>query len=393
MGTTPHAKGNAARSVVRLVFASGLVQGTVMVAFAASSAVLRARHGFTDAQYGSLFVPQMTLAALGAIGSSALARVLSLPRMLELSFLLMALSQAALFGSHFLSPGLAFAVVLGGTSLVGLGSGLSAAPLNTYPQTLFPGRRDTAVVAMHTAMGIGLTAGPLLVSATVALGVWLCFPACLLAICLGLLVVTGRVGLPAAPVPATPGAGPVTSPAFWLFAAITFLYAIAESTYSNWAVIYLSEEKGLSVATASLGLAAFWAALCAGRIVVGALVIRLPAEHFIVVLPLLMAGASLLLPGANTAGRGLALFGLAGLGCSAFYPLTIGLASRRFPDHVAWVTAMTFAALVAGIGVGSFLVGVLRAQMDLAHLYSWSAACPLLALCLTRWAKRPAPQG
>lgn len=392
MQSAKDATGLPARGLVAFVYGAGLVQGVLMVAFAASSAVLRTRHGFTDTEYGSIFVPQMALAALGALGSGGLARVLSLPAMLALSFLALALSQAALFGSDFLQPAAAFAAVVTGTSLMGLGAGLSAAPLNGFPQTLFPARREAALVGMHAAMGIGLTAGPLLVSAAVALGVWLAFPGGLLLACLLLLGLTLRTRFPAATVPAAPGKGPITSPAFWLFVVLAVLYALAESAYGNWAVIYLAEEKGLSVPRASLCLAAFWGALCAGRIGVGVLMLRVRPERVFVALPLLMASSSLLLPGADTALRAFFLFALAGLGCSAFYPLTVGLASRRFPGHVTWVTTILYAALVAGLGIGSFLMGALRARIGLGPMYAWSAAFPLLALVLALPALRRPPR-
>src|SRR6266702_79699 len=88
---------------VAFVYLAGLVQGVVMVSFAASSAVLRGRHGFSDTEYGSIFLPQVALAALGAIGSGAVSRVLDLRHVLALSFAAMALSQAALAGSHFVA--------------------------------------------------------------------------------------------------------------------------------------------------------------------------------------------------------------------------------------------------------------------------------------------------
>src|SRR5260370_42533333 len=99
----------------------------------------------------------------------------------------MALSQAARAGSHFLLPGTALAVVMLGTALMGLGSGLGAAPLNTYPQMLYPGRRGSAVVAMHTAMGAGLAGGALFGSGVVTAGLCLLLPLLLPAAPLALL--------------------------------------------------------------------------------------------------------------------------------------------------------------------------------------------------------------
>lgn len=373
------------RRAVGVIYASGVVQGVMMVSFAASSAVLRSRHGFTDTQYGSIFLPQVALAAAAAMGSGSLLRVLDLRQVLALSFAAMALSQAALASSHFLAPAAAYVAVFLGTSFMGLGCGLSAPPLNTYPQLFFPATSDSAVIAMHTAMGVGLSAGSLFVGAAAPRGLWLSFPLTGLAACLALLAATLRATLPrptSARTAEKAGASSEGLARFGLFAAIAFLYALAEAGYSNWAVLYLREEKGLTVAAASLGLAAFWLALSVGRLLVGLLVLRFPAERAYLILPLIMAAASLLLPLADTPRRAALLFGLAGLGCSAFYPLTVGLASRRFPGHVAWVSAMAYAALVSGIGAGSFFTGMLRVRLSFVTIYRWSALCPLLALLL-----------
>lgn len=79
---------------------------------------------------------------------------------------------------------------------------------------------------------------------------------------------------------------------------------------------------------------------------------------------------------------GLALFALAGLACSAFFPLTIALASRRFEPNTAWVSSMLTAALMLGVGLGPFAVGALREAVSLENLYQLSALYPLLALAL-----------
>jgi len=110
--------------------------------------------------------------------------------------------------------------------------------------------------------------------------------------------------------------------------------------------------------------------------------LRMPAEALWLALPALMIAAFLLLPGADTAPLATGLFALAGLGCSAFFPLTVGLASRRFPFHVAWISAALFAALAAGIGAASFLLGLLRAALPLARMYRLAAAFPAAVLVL-----------
>ncbi|MBA2492707.1 MAG: hypothetical protein H0V34_13770 [Gammaproteobacteria bacterium] len=155
---------------------------------------------------------------------------------------------------------------------------------------------------------------------------------------------------------------------------IAILYAFAEGTFYNWAVIYLQETKRLPMAVAAAALSVFWAAMVAGRLTVSIAVLRLPAERIWLVLPVLMICAFLALPYANTPALGIGLFALAGLACSAFFPLTIGLISRRFEQHVAWVSSMIIAALMVGVGLGAFVIGLLRSQLALEQLYRFSSS-------------------
>ena len=76
------------------------------------------------------------------------------------------------------------------------------------------------------------------------------------------------------------------------------------------------------------------------------------------------------------------MFALAGLACSAFFPLTIALASERFPEHVAWVSSMLIAALMVGVGLGSFAIGPLREWLTFEQLYRLSAFYPAAVIGL-----------
>jgi fucose permease len=347
--------------------------------------MLKQLHGLSDAQYGLIFLPQVAMAIVGSVSGGVLAKRLGLKNLLWLALLANGLSQLALAASAAMG-GWAFASIFLGTALLGLGFGLSGAPLNSYPPAFFPQRRDSALVALHTALGVGLVGGPLLVGWFIHAGAWVGFPLLLLSASLLLLVAVLWVPLPQpAPVSVASheaGARPLTAPSFWLFVAVAVLYAFAEGTFSNWAVLYLNEDKQLPQATAALALSVFWAALAAGRLLVSGLTLRVPAERIWLVLPVLMVSAFLLLPYANSAVLGIALFALAGLACSAFFPLTIGLASRAFPSHVAWVSSMMVAALMVGVGLGTFVIGPLRSALPLEHLYRLSALYPLLVLGL-----------
>jgi predicted MFS family arabinose efflux permease len=121
-------------------------------------------------------------------------------------------------------------------------------------------------------------------------------------------------------------------------------------------------------------------------------VLRVAPEHIWLAPPLLMIAAFLLLPYANTPFLGITLFAFAGLACSAFFPLSIGLASRRFEHYVPWVSSALIAALMVGIEVSSYVVGLLREALPLERLYQISALYPLAALMLAWLVSRGGPQ-
>ncbi len=382
---------NATAFQIATVYLSAFLQGLTLVSFPASSGVLKDMHGFTDAQYGLIFLPQVALAVIGAVAGGTLARSLRLDMLLWISLLINGASQLLLASTVLLTPAMAFAGILTGTALLGLGFGLSGAPLNSYPPRFFPAQRDTALVALHTILGLGLAAGPLFASWMIANGAWGMFPVSLLAISflLALSVLwlrwpfgNERTAVSTSVGVALPAERPVGSAAFWTFFVIAILYAFAEGTFSSWAVIYLQEAKRLPMEVAALALSTFWIAMVAGRLAVSIAVLWIPAERIWLSLPVLMICAFLLLPYANTSILGIALFALAGLACSGFFPLTVGLISKRFDMHVAWVSSMMIAALMVGVGLGSFLIGILRSQLTLEQLYQFSALYPLLVLVL-----------
>ena len=372
------------------VYLIAFLQGLTLVSFPASSAVLKQMHGFTDAQYGAIFLPQVALAVLGAVAGGTLARRLGLQPLLWLTAVGNGLSQLALAASVWVIPALAFPTILAGTALLGFSFGLGGAPLNSYPPRFFPRHAPAAVVALHTLLGLGLMGGPLLVEGFGGVNLWVGFPLLLLALSVLLALIAATVRLP----PDASGDNldrratekpPLKSSGFWIFAAIAVLYAFAEGAFSNWAVLYLREAKALPAGVAALALSVFWAAMVTGRLLVAVLVVRVAPQVIWLMLPVLMAAAFLLLPGANTPALGLGLFALAGLACSAFFPLTITLASARFPNQVAWVSSILIAALMVGVGLGSFVIGPLREWLNLEQIYRLSTLYPILIIGLAGW--------
>jgi len=399
---------------VATLYLSGMLQGLTLVSFPASSALLKQVHHFTDAQYGAIFLPQVAAAVLGSLAGGSLAQRLGLRNLLWIALGVNALSQCLLAGTLMLTPGAAFVVVMLGTASMGFGFGLSGAPLNGYPPLLFPNKRDTAIVALHTFLGAGLAVGPVIANAFMSAGHWIGFPLSLAAFALALIASTlaSRFPMSTAPTKAVDTEGdwrmrdpmpvpstlvdhrldhPVRVLDFWVFTGIAVIYAFAEGTFGNWAILYLQDVKHLPKAVAAGALSVFWAAMVAGRLLTSVLVLRVAPQRIWTALPVLMISAFLLLPYASTPVLGIGLFALSGLACSAFFPLTIGIASKRFPAQVPWVSSMLIAALMVGVGMGSWVVGLLRELFAMEHLYRLSVMYPLLVIALS-WRVTGAPK-
>ena len=367
---------------VGALYLSALLQGLAMVSFPASSAVLTGPLGLSDAQYGAIFLPQVALAIVGSLGGGTLAERWGLKPLLLITLLANAVSQVLLGGAIWIDPAWAFPAVLLGTASMGLAFGVGGAPLNSYPPLFFPETSDTAVVALHSLLGGGLALGPVLVAPFIARDAWIGFPFLLAALCILTLLGTGLLSFPTQETDEEDAdePRPVRSGLFWAFVVAAIAYAFAEGTFSNWAVMYLHEARGVPEATAGLALSVFWAAIVAGRLLTSVLVLRVSSQSVWLVLPVLMGAAFLLLPFAEGAALGIGLFAVAGLGCSAFFPLLITMIGRAFPEHVAWSSSMMIAALMLGVGAGSFIFGPLRSAFSFGALYQFSTLYPVVAL-------------
>ena len=367
---------------IGVVYGAALLQGLAMVSFPASSTVLTGALGLSSAQYGAIFLPQVALAIVGSVSGGTLANRLGLKALLLLALAANAVSQGLLAAAAWVDPVWAFPAVMVGTASMGFAFGVGGAPLNSFPPLFFPDASDTAVVALHSLLGAGLAIGPVLVAPFIAREAWIGFPLLLLVLCVLVMAAGSLIRFPTddSDEDAADAPRPVREGLFWTFVVAAVLYAFAEGTFSNWAVIYLHEARGVPQATAGIALSVFWAALVAGRLLTSALVLRVSSQAVWLVLPVLMIAAFWLLPLADGATMGIGLFALAGLGCSAFFPLTITLISRTYPEHVAWASSMMIAALMLGVGAGSFVFGPLREAFSFETIYRASALYPLVAL-------------
>jgi len=365
------------------VYGGALVVGLTLVSFPASSTFLRETHGFSDTQYGAIYLPQLFAAIAGALGGGALAGRLSLRTMYLVALACFALAHALLAVSAFVPSETALLTVMCATAAFGFGFGFGGGPLNGAVALLFPRTLYPAITALHMVAGLGLTVAPFVFAWLAQRALWVAGPLALLSatILLGILTLGARIEPERGPEPAGKlWPAPAHSGLFWLAALIAVLYSIGEGTFSNWALIYVHEERGLPASTAALALTCFWAALTLGRLTASFVVLRVKPIVILVALPLLSIAAFLYLPLVHSPVTALLGFALAGVACSAFFPMLVGFASDRHPVHVSWIASMLTAAMMLGVGIGSYAVGALRETLALPDLYRVSVAYPILVL-------------
>lgn len=366
-----------------LIYAGAVLIGVNLVAVPSSSAYLKALHGLTDQQYGSVFLPQLLMAIAGALAAGPAVKRLSLKTMYLAALVLLCLSLAALALSA-LTADFALPLLMAATGLFGLGFGFGGGPLNGLVCQEFPDRRDSALTALHMLAGAGLMLGPLYFGAMQATGYWLIGPvvAALAAAALLAAVALRVSGDRPRPASASADGAPSASSYFWIMIALALLYGCVEATFSNWAVIFAREARGLDSASAATALSGFWAGLTAGRFLATVMLGRFKATPLWFALPVLMIAALGLTPYSSGSAQVIAVFVFGGLACSAFFPLLVSVASRPFPHAVSWIASMLTASLMCGVGIVSYLIGYLLQEWTIEKIYSLAAIFPVLMLAL-----------
>jgi predicted MFS family arabinose efflux permease len=164
----------------------------------------------------------------------------------------------------------------------------------------------------------------------------------------------------------------------------------------NWSQLDIT-SLGVKSSTAAFALTAFWAVVTAGRVLFAAIQRWLPSRATYHILPFVLAGAFLLiavLP-KNAPLASVAVFALAGLGCSALLPLSISIGQEKLVNYQVLVAGGVIACYQLGYGIAAFGVGPrLSAGERLPVIFGFSAAVAagmgLLSLAVAHG--RPSPQ-
>jgi predicted MFS family arabinose efflux permease len=138
-------------------------------------------------------------------------------------------------------------------------------------------------------------------------------------------------------------------------------------------MLYLSSERGVAPQDASFALTAFWAMVTVGRVLIAATSRWISPRSIYVALPLLLLITFQIAARAQDATTGILAFGLAGLACSAFLPLSISFGGNEFPRLSAVMAGELIAFYQLGYGVAAFGIGPLHDQLGLGFATIFAA--------------------
>jgi fucose permease len=393
----------ATKAELRVISVAGLVQGIVLVTFPAASTIFTSAryYALSSSQYGVMFLPQVTAAIAASLLGAALARRITTKRvyLLGLGASLSAMGLLLVSALVKSDKSVAYPLLLVATAFIGTGFGLTVPALNTYAEAFHPRAADKAVLVLNALLGLGTVLAPVFVAIFVGLGFWWGLPVTSVILLTGLLLVSIRLPLRVGSDPGTaarPRSRRRRVPArFWVYAAFIMLYGICETMNGNWSQLEMTHRLGASPAQASIALAVFWGAATGGRVVFASVGRWLRPSVTYRLLPLVLVGAFLIIGtlSRGDAVAGIAVFGLAGLGCSALLPLTISFGAEELTSLSAAVAGGVIAFYQLGYGIAAFGVGpLLSAGVSLSAIFGGTAivaaVLAVLSLAVTRRRKK-----
>ena len=386
----------ASKTERTVINAAGLVQGIVLVTFPAASTIFteKSEYGLSSTQYGDMFLPQVALAITTSLLGAGLARRITTKRVYLLGLACSTVSMVLLLASTLVktNQAAAYPMLLVATAFLGAGFGLTVPVLNTYTSVFNPDSVDRSVLTLNALLGLGTALAPVLVAIFVGLGFWWGLPILSTVLLAGLLLVSLRLPLRAGAGTGARAPGRHGLPArFWLYAAFAVCYGICETMNGNWSQLDMTTTLGASATQASLALAAFWAMVTVGRVLFAAIGRWLPGRVTYRILPFVLVGTFLLTAALTRphAAAGIAVFALAGLGCSALLPLTISFGEEDLTAMSAAMAGAVIAFYQLGYGIAAFGVGPLHdSGISLSRIFGFTAivaaVMALLSFIVTR---------
>jgi len=277
------------------------------------------------------------------------------------------------FGVVLITAGLAFfastpSLLLNALLYAAIGIGQGFIEINVNYAIVKIDEDGRALNLMHAAFSIGAVAGPFVIGFLMGAGLsWtLVYRGMAAIFCLILAAVLalpfGRLPTPAA-AEASGGARSRGS-AYALGFVALFLYVGVELGVSNWIAELFVRTFGSSEQLGSFMVSLYWLGLLAGRLGIPLLFPKARPDRILLVLAVGLSASTGLVAACAFAGPAAlplaaVATALAGLSCSAIYPVVVTLVGRAYPD--AQGEAIGFAG--TGGGIGAFLFVFLMSRI------------------------------
>jgi fucose permease len=248
-----------------------------------------------------------------------------------------ALSGLGLTG-YSLAPSLVF--VMAAALVLGMGSGAIDSGLNAYAAARFSARHMNW---LHASFGFGAMLGPLVMTAVLTRSLSWRWGYAIVAVALAALSMAFTASRrawkgsdPAATTETTeqPVGSSFRIPAVWLGVATFGVYTGLEIAAGLWAYTMLTDARGLAPAAAGICVSAYWGALFAGRLLLGAIGDRVTPDNALWAATIgLGLGALMLIPPSDVLSvTGLILIGFA---AAPVFPMLTLTTSQRVGQHHA----------------------------------------------------------
>ena len=376
----------ATKAEVNAVYVAGLIQGVALVTFPAASTIFTepSEYGLSNAQYGTMFLPQVVTAITGALPGGKLAERFGIKRVFLAGLAADLASMALLIVSQFFESNqpVAYGLLLAATACLGAGFGLTVPAINSLTAAFHPGNVDGSVLVLNALLGLGTALAPVFVAIFVGLGFWQGLPILSCVLLLALIAVSARLPLRAgAPAQAAAGRRAGVPRLFWVFALFAVLYGFCETMNGNWSQLDMTTNLHATATQASFALTAFWGMVTVGRVLFAMIERWFPPQLTYRVLPFLLGVMFVViavLP-SGAAAAGILSFALAGFGCSALLPLTISFASEQLLTMGASVAGAVIACYQFGYGIAAFGTGPLvDAGVSLSTLFGFAAIAAVI---------------
>lgn len=332
-------------------------------------------HGFSSAQFGAIFIPQIVLAIISSLSAPKIAKKVGMKSVLGYGLFSILISMLLLTSSNWLMQGnMDYWLMLLATAFLGAGFGFTITALNPFAYNLFPGKETSAVTAMHIMLGLGTASAALLLNTFLTLNIWWVAPFAVGAIVFSTFIFIQPLNLE---LPKEQGQSigrqkKIPRRILW-YAVVVFLYGTCEATFGNFGSVFLEKEGGLSVTKAAIGLSLFWGGITAGRVLFTFVALKFSTKWLYIIAPFLVSIVFYLMPSAQSELFLLSCMAIGGLGLSFLFPNSISAATEEFPRYAALISGSLVASIQLGTGFSSNVIGVLNKSYPLGNLFQYSA--------------------